>query len=168
MKKSFSKESCVRSYFLAAIAVTASSAVFSSAASAGEVRLVNADSTKLSELCIAAVESESRYESLVKELRLAPGDVAEVRCNGKSLQRFVTAIRAKLENPVETTVVFRTTDESDLSRLCMAVLESDEAYEKAKASIKSETGPFLDSDLLCNNMPIKSFARKYRNMTAAL
>jgi hypothetical protein len=91
----------------------------------------------------------------------------EVRCNSKPLGAFVASVRNKIAAPVAPMVVFRTTDESDLSRLCMAALESAESYEAVKASVKAE-GALLESEILCNGMPIKSFARKYRNMTAGL
>ncbi len=141
--------------------------VAANSASADSIRLVNADGNPLSQLCIAAVESESQFKALAKELDISPADMDELRCNSKPLGAFVASIRNKLETPEPATVVFRTTDDGDLSRLCMAILESDEAYEAAKASIKSEGG-FLESEVLCNGLPIRSFARKYRNMTAAL
>lgn len=157
--------------FLAAIALTASSAFLAHSASAAEVRFVNADGNALSELCIAAVESETRFKALAKDLKLIAGEEAEVRCNGRSLKRFVSEMREKLDSKGSAEpapVVFRAADASSpLSQLCMAVLESDEAYERVKASLRSELG-FAESEVLCNGLPIKAFARKYRNMTAAL
>ena len=141
--------------------------VAANSASAESVRLVNADGNPLSQLCIAAVESESTFKVLSQDLDLGPMQIDELRCNSKPLRAFVASVRTKLESPVTPNLVFRTTDESDLSRLCMAVLESEEAYESVKANIKMEGG-FVESEILCNGLPIKSFARKYRNMTAAL
>jgi hypothetical protein len=152
--------------FIVATALVAAN-VSANVALAEEVRLVNADGNPLSELCIAAVESTARFKSLAKELGITPMDESELRCNGKSVGSFAASVRNKIEAPVAPLVVFRTTDESDLSRLCMASLESDEAYEAVKATVKAE-GALLESEILCNGMPIKSFARKYRNMTAAL
>jgi hypothetical protein len=140
---------------------------FSTSANAESIRLVPADGNPVSQLCIAAVESESSFKAMAKELGIGTAETDEVRCNGKSLGLFVSSMRARLETPESATVVFRTTDESDLSRLCMAIVESDAAYESVKASIKAEGG-FVESEILCNGLLIKSFARKYRNMTASL
>lgn len=147
--------------------IVAFALIASNAAMADNVRLVATDGSPLSELCIAAVESGSRFESLAKELGITPLQEDELRCNSKPVRAFVASIRNKLAAPAAPNLVFRTTDESDLSRLCMAVLESDEAYEEVKAGVKAE-GALLESEILCNGMPIKSFARKYRGMTAAL
>lgn len=152
--------------FIVAVALVAAN-VSANVALAEDVRLVSADGNPLSELCIAAVESEGRFKSLAKELGITPLQESELRCNSKPVRAFVASVRNKLAAPVGPTLVFRTTDESDLSRLCMASLESDEAYEAVKANVKAE-GALLESEILCNGMPIKSFARKYRNMTAAL
>lgn len=152
--------------FIVAVALVAAN-VSTNVAVAEEVRLVSADGNPLSELCIAAVESDARFNSLAQELGITPLQESELRCNSKPLRSFVASVRNKIAAPVAPMVVFRTTDESDLSRLCMAVLESQEAYEEAKTSVKAE-GALLESEILCNGMPIKSFARKYRNMTAAL
>jgi hypothetical protein len=148
--------------FIVALALIASNV-----AVAEEVRLVSADGNPLTELCIAAVESKSRFKSLAQELAISPMQEHEVRCNSKPLGAFVASVRNKIAAPVAPMVVFRTTDESDLSRLCMAALESAESYEAVKASVKAE-GALLESEILCNGMPIKNFARKYRNMTAGL
>ncbi len=147
--------------------VVAFALIASNAALADNVRLVAADGSPLSELCIAAVESESRFKSLARELEITPMQESELRCNSKPVRAFVASVRNKIAAPVAPTLVFRTTDESDLSRLCMAILESDEAYEAAKAGVKAE-GALLESEILCNGTPIRSFARKYRGMTAAL
>jgi len=153
--------------FVAVLAITASSALFSAAAGAEDVRLVNADGTMLSELCIAAVESGSRFRNLMQELKLVAGQESEVRCNGRSLKRFAADVRAKLDGTAQPVFVFRAEDESPISQLCMAALESEEAYEATKARLRSQDG-VLESEVLCNDMPVKTFARKYRNMTAGL
>lgn len=153
--------------FVAVLALTASSALFSVGASAGDVRLVNADGTTLSELCIAAVESESRFRNLMRELKLVAGQENEVRCNGRSLKRFAADVRARLEGTAQPVFVLRAEDKSPISQLCMAALESDEAYEQTRARLRTETG-MQESEVLCNDMPVKAFARKYRNMTAGL
>lgn len=153
--------------FVAVLAITASSAIFSAAAKAEDVRLVNADGTMLSELCIAAVESEDRFKAVMRELKLVAGQENEVRCNGRSLKRFAADVRAKMSGTDNPVFVFRAEDESPISQLCMAALESDEAYEATMARVRSETG-VRESEVLCNDLPVKSFARKYRNMTAGL
>lgn len=153
--------------FLAVLAISATSAILNPAANAEEVRLVNADGTMLSELCIAAVESGDRFQNLLKELNLVAGQESEVRCNGRSLKRFAADVRAKLEGAADPVFVFRAEDQSPISQLCMAALESDEAYEAAKARVRTQAG-VLESEVLCNDLPVKTFARKYRNMTAGL
>lgn len=153
--------------FIAALVLVAANTAISNSALADEVSLVSTDGNPLSELCIAAVESQGRFKSLARELGISPMQESELRCNSQPLRSFVASVRNRLQAPVSPSLVFRTTDESDLSRLCMASLESGEAYEAAKASVKVEDA-LLESEILCNGMPIKSFARKYRNMTASL
>ena len=123
--------------FIVAVALVAANVAVTNSALADDLRLVSADGNPLSELCIAAVESESRFNSLAKEMDIMPLQESEVRCNGKPLRAFVSSVRNRIEAPaaLAPNLVFRTTDESDLSRLCMAVLESSEAYEAAKASV---------------------------------
>jgi hypothetical protein len=152
--------------FVAVLALSASSALFSAAAGAEEVRLVNADGSSLSELCIAAVESETRFREIMQELGMVAGQEYEVSCNGRSLKRFAADVRAKREG-AQPVFVFRAEDESPISQLCMAALESDAAYEQTRARLRTQIG-VLESEVLCNDMPVKAFARKYRNMTAGL
>jgi len=60
-----------------------------SSAHADTVRLVSADASPLSEMCIAAVESKTAALDVGMELGVAPVDYEKVYCNGMPINYFV-------------------------------------------------------------------------------
>ena len=143
-------------------------------AAAGEYKFINTDGSVFGELCIAAVESTDKDTSTLKalavELGLAPVEVDSIACNGKSLKEFAN----KFTNQVETeegqevhitTYVVNVADKSPETQLCFAALVSEEEFTKLKVSHFSDVK--IESEIVCNGLPIKSFVRKYRDHLAA-
>lgn len=124
------------------------------------VELVNGDGSELSALCIAAAQSSSP----VSGLDLNPLERRELLCNGKPLERFVLQIHEKRKM-----YVFEVSDGSELSKLCLAAIVSDTHYKQVREELFGNAHD-LENSVRCNDMPIKAFARKYRNqnLTAAL
>lgn len=143
-----------------------------------DYKLVPSDESDLSKLCIAAAESGSREGVLAAAEAAGVGllDLPGVRCNGLTLERFAAKYRssgnavAMLDtsspgSPVG--VVLRKTDSSPLTELCAAAAVSDAAYASVKEAHFSEDDD-IDSEIHCNDMPLKSFVRKYRSAGTAL
>lgn len=115
-------------------------------------RLVNGDGSKLSALCIAAAEASSPLSGSV----LDPVQRKELLCNGQPVDRFVLHIRKQSKQ-----LVFQTSDESALSRLCLAAIRSEEDYRRiASKHFADERN--LEQNVYCNGVPLPRFVRKYR------
>jgi hypothetical protein len=131
-------------------------------AHADSYRLVNADGADLSAVCIAAVTSREAMYETAAEVGLAPLDVATLRCNNMTVSRFVASTRnsvAAIETPAS--FMFSKSDNSPVTELCMAALSSDQEYLKVKEE-KFGADPKVEAEVRCNDMPLKTFARKYR------
>lgn len=129
-------------------------------ATAGQVRLVNADASALSEICIAAVESSTAARATASELGVPSRDLPLLQCNDMPLADFVRRYRAAAPTvQMETTYVFKRSDASPLTALCMASLENDAAFAAARARLDDEVDL---SEVRCNNLPLNDFVRKYR------
>ncbi|HWK54158.1 MAG TPA: hypothetical protein VNR18_07305 [Hyphomicrobiales bacterium] len=129
-------------------------------ATAGQVRLVNADASALSEICIAAVESRAAARATASELGVPNRDLAQLQCNDMPLAEFVRRYRAPTPTlHLQTAYVFKGSDASPLTALCMASLENDTAFATARARLDDD----LDlSEVRCNKLPLDEFVRKYR------
>ena len=124
-------------------------------------RLVNTDNSDLSALCIKAVESREAMRNDAKSLGLDTDAIAELRCNGHTLPVFLSQFRATESRPT-VTYAFNKNDSSELTELCLAAVKSEQEYEQVKnAHFNNEQN--IEEEVFCNGMPIKNFARKYRN-----
>ncbi|MES2624454.1 MAG: hypothetical protein V4628_04195 [Pseudomonadota bacterium] len=136
--------------------------------------LVPSDDSELSKLCIAAANADSR-EALL-DLTSAAGisyvDLPTVRCNGMPITRFSVKYGGrKPESIAEVSspmgYLLRKSDTSPLTELCAAALVSESEYAKVKESHFSNDEK-IESEVFCNGVPLKTFARKYRNASATL
>lgn len=129
-------------------------------ATAGQVRLVNADASALSEICIAAVESRAAALATAGELGVPSADLTQLQCNDMPLANFVRRYRAPASTmQLETAYVFTSNDASPLTALCMASLEDDSTFAAARARLDDD----LDlSEVRCNKLSLDEFTRKYR------
>jgi hypothetical protein len=156
--------------FLIAIALLGS-ASFANA----DYKLVPADDSALSKVCIAAT-SGSREATIAAAAAAGIGllDLQSVRCNGMTLERFGAKYRNAKKDQVALldtstssplSVVLKKTDESPLTELCAAAATSDAAYQRVKEAHFSNDYS-IEAEIKCNDLPLKSFVRKYRASAA--
>lgn len=143
-----------------------------------DYKLVSADNSDLSKLCIAAAESSSRADifAAAEAAGVSLLDLPDVRCNGLTVERFGAKYRSKKGKDIamlDTSpasplgVILRKTDSSPLTELCAAAAVSDAAYASVKETYFSNDDN-IESEIHCNDMPLKSFVRKYRSGSTAL
>jgi hypothetical protein len=122
--------------------------------------LVNADGSELSAICIAAVTSRDAMYDKAAELGVRPFEPSTLRCNGKTLARFVSAFRADA-TPKPAGYVFSKSDESPVTELCLAAVKSEQEYTSVKERYFAEDA-YVEAEVRCNGIPLLTFARKYR------
>ena len=151
----------MKKFVLATLLVTGASV-----AQAGP-KLVPADTSELSQLCVAAAESRSALQSAANEIGLNAQDLQDVRCNGVSLTRFAAEYRTVAD--VEEAAVkasdgyiLKPSDDSPLAALCIAAASSQEEYERVKEQHFSQENN-LEAEVMCNGVPLKNFARRFRD-----
>ena len=139
-----------------------------SLATAQTPRLVNHDGSVFSDLCIAAVQAPRTFMELAADKGQADLQKNELRCNGLSVERFVSKLRSQQEQ-LRRSYVFKTSDDSAMSKLCLAAVRSEEEYRTARTELFGNNF-MAEQEIHCNGMPIRDFARKYRsnNMTASI
>jgi hypothetical protein len=134
-------------------------------AHADSVRLVNADGADLSAICIAAVTSREAMYDTAAELGVHPFEPETLRCNGMSVGRFISMTRERPAAPEVAKAaegyLFSKSDTSPVTELCMAAVSSDQEYLKVKQEYFSGDAT-VETEVMCNGMPLKTFARKYR------
>ncbi|HEY0963036.1 MAG TPA: hypothetical protein VGE69_11840 [Pseudomonadales bacterium] len=144
-----------------------------------DYKLVPSDDSGLSKLCIAAATSGA-HDATTLAAADAAGigllDLPTVRCNGLTLERFALKYGRTRESVamLDTSspasplgIVLRKTDTSPLTELCAAAAVSDAAYASVKEAHFSDDSN-IDAEIHCNDMPLKSFVRKYRSAGTAL
>jgi hypothetical protein len=141
----------MKRFIIASLLLSAAS--FASA----DVRLVNADASPLSEICIAAVESRAAAIDVAAEYGISNAELDQLYCNGMPLTHFIRTYRAP-QKQVETTYILKSTDDSVLTELCIASVKSEEEFAAAKAKLGEDVKL---SEVRCNNMSIAEFARRY-------
>ncbi len=130
-------------------------------AQAGEYRLISADNSELSDLCIMAVEAREAFEEGARHIGMDATDLDELRCNGKALPVFLSRFRAT-ESSRTVPYAFNKNDSSELTELCYAAVKSEQEFEQVKETYFGDEQN-IEEEVLCNGVPLKSFARKYRN-----
>jgi hypothetical protein len=129
-------------------------------ANADSWRLVNADGSELGELCIAAVSSPDVLATTAKALGVSMLELDTVRCNGYTLSVFAAKYRTTDSRPAAGYKLTKS-DTSPVTELCMASARSPQEFAKVKELYFSNEAN-VEAEVLCNGMPLKTFARKYR------
>lgn len=150
MKKSFMKKLLITS-LVALVALNAN---------ADTPRLVNADGSELSAICIAAITSREAMYTKAAELGVRDFEPAEMRCNGQTIPRFVSLHRAATAAK-PAGYVFSKTDDTPVTQLCFAAVRSDQEYLAVKKR-HFEDEARIEEEVRCNGMSLANFARKYR------
>ncbi|MDR0780537.1 MAG: hypothetical protein LBF16_07565 [Pseudomonadales bacterium] len=146
-----------RRFIMASLLVCATPVFAAPAASVDNIRLVNADASPLSEICIAAVESRRAALDVAAEYGMSSQDLAEVHCNGMPLVQFAHTYRAP-EKKMAPIYRFKSTDASPLTDVCMASVKSAEEFAAAKARLGAD---ITLEEIRCNKLPLAEFARRY-------
>lgn len=132
-----------------------------------DYKVVNADDSALSKLCVAAAAADSRDALLL--LTDAAGidrsAVGTVLCNGIPLTRFSlkygnAKTGAIVEKVASTGYVLLKSDSSPLTELCAAAAVSELEYSKVKQTYFNGDSK-VESELFCNGIPLKTFIRKF-------
>lgn len=131
-----------------------------------DTRMVNADGSALSAICIAAVTSREAMYDKAAELRVRDFEPSELRCNGQTLSRFLSIHRAKSEAK-PAGYVFTKTDDTPVTELCLAAVRSDAEYEAVKKRLFSDEDG-IEAEVRCNGMSLTTFTRKYRTPVSAV
>ncbi len=136
-------------------------------------RLVAADDSALSKLCIAATEVSSRQEllALTTAAGISSPELPTIRCNNQPISRFAFKYSsmktagepAQASKPLG--YLLRKTDESPFTELCAAAAMSEQEFSKVK-QLYFTNDDKVEVEVMCNGIPLKSFVRKYRNVAS--
>lgn len=136
-------------------------------------KLVPADDSSLSSLCVAAAASPLQLSQIAGTHGVSPGEIDTVYCNDIPLKRFVkkygsyTPSAPQARSSEVAGYLLRKTDTSPLTELCAAAAVSEQEYAKVKEELFKDER-VLDAEVLCNGQPLKSFVRKFRNADVKL
>lgn len=123
-----------------------------SATSVQAAEFVNKDGSKLSDMCIAAVEANGALSSLYK------AELQGLVCNGMPIREFAKKYREQKVEETVNVVSFRNANNSIEAELCIAAATSNEKFAKAV----SESNEQVDiDDIACNGKKLARFAKKY-------
>ncbi|MEW9797718.1 hypothetical protein [Alteromonas sp. CYL-A6] len=123
------------------------------------VELVSGDKSNLTELCIAAAQSDEMLRLTVRQYGFSQTELDSFTCNGMTLEEFADAYRNNDSGKPVMVYTFEVAEDSRESQLCVAAATSNEAYMEAKERLyDGKVG-----DIACNGLPIERFAKRYGN-----
>ncbi len=139
--------------------------LLSSITFANERNLVPSDDSPYTAICIAAADSGEALRTKMAQFAVTRRDIRELSCNSMSLDRFAakyrTASAPAHEEPIRV-FAFRESTSSDETSLCIAAATSNDEYLRLKDELYSHRFSNV-STISCNNMPLRTFARRYGN-----
>lgn len=127
--------------------------VGSAVAHADEVRLVPADDSMYTQVCLSAAESDAALRSTVSGMGLDSGELESISCNGMPLPRFARQHR-------DVAYDFKLSDRSAETRLCHAAITAPETFESIRAEHFSNV-PNIGQEVSCNGMTLERFVSRY-------
>lgn len=127
--------------------------VGSAVAHADEVRLVPADDSMYTQVCLAAAESESALQSTVSGMGLDSAELESISCNGMPLPRFARQHR-------DVAYDFRLKDSTAETRLCHAAITAPETFESIRAEHFADVSN-IEQEVSCNGMTLERFISRY-------
>lgn len=130
------------------------------ASSLRAVTFTNSDGSKLSAICIAAVESDEALTRSIRQFGFSKRDLNAFTCNGLKVDEFAEKYRNTPEDEVVRVYAFQVTDDNRESQLCVAAATSNQKYKEVKQSL---FGSSSVSGIVCNGLPLDKFARRYGN-----
>ncbi len=123
--------------------------------------LTSADGSDLSALCIAAAHSDRPLIETAQTYGIKSYEISEISCNGIRLDRFADKYKA-LSTAAPKPLVFKKSDESELTELCYRALSSFDEYQQLLRQRVAKDAK-LQAELTCNGMPVMDFVSRYRN-----
>ena len=137
--------------------------LLSSISFANERIFVPVDDSPYTTICIAAAESPEAVSARMEEFAVTRGDIREMSCNGMPLNRFAAKYRnATAQKEPVRVFAFRESTSSNETSLCIAAATSNDEYLRLKDELYGHRFSNL-STISCNNMPLRTFARRYGN-----
>ncbi|WP_026376062.1 hypothetical protein [Aestuariibacter salexigens] len=128
------------------------------ATSAQAVEFVNQDGSPLSQLCIAAVESNEQLINKAKALNISRFELDRISCNDQSLNDFVKQYRATDSNETVNVIAFENANNSLEGQLCIAAATSNQAFK----AVRNRLDGRIDADKVsCNGESLVNFAKQF-------
>lgn len=128
------------------------------------IKFVNADGSAYGELCIAAANAAEGIENKAIELGINPAEIGSIYCNGRAIRKFASQFHASDETI--TAYVVSAADQTPETQICLAALTSDDEFSRLKEAHFSNVRD-VENEVMCNNMSLGQFVRKYREHLAA-
>jgi hypothetical protein len=141
--------------YLAALALFALGANLAQAESS---TFINGDGSPLTDLCIAALDSEASFEELTAAHDLQGLTESDLVCNGLSLSLFKARYIESVQ--INTVLAFSKADLNPATELCFAAVTNAQELESLKDSYEGRTNTPLSS-VTCNGIPLNRFVRRY-------
>lgn len=133
-----------------------------------DYKLVNADGSELSQLCIAVATTQDSITKTAAKAGFSLAEIDSVKCNDLPLKRFATKYgKATAVSPTPTAYVLKASDTSEATALCLAAATSEVEFNKVK-SMYFGTAYNIEEEVRCNGIPLKQFARKFSRMPMSI
>lgn len=137
-----------------------------------DYKYASADGSADSNLCVAAVSSSLPLHTFAHENGIPLAELDTIQCNGLPISRFVLKYGSApasiaVEEPKVAGYVLKKADSSPLTALCAAAAVSEEEFDKVKEEHFSNDAE-VESEVFCNGVPLKSFARRFRDVEKTL
>ncbi len=132
---------------------------------ADDNRFVAGDDSPYTEICIAATESDNAAQSVMEKYAVTRSDISELSCNGMTLNRWISKFRSDSYADSQESIrvfAFRENNDSAETSMCIAAVTSSDEYSRLKEELFGNSQSTL-SRIYCNNMPLRTFARRYGN-----
>jgi hypothetical protein len=112
------------------------------------VEFINKDGSKLSELCITAVQNEANVKDI---------EASTVLCNNMTLETFVKQYNKTEKQDNVKAVAFEKANVTPESELCVAAATSNEAFAQARVGFNNAEV----NSVACNGVELVKFAKRY-------
>lgn len=130
---------------------------------AQQTELVNADSSIFSEICIAAATSDDALKQKAAHYKFGNAELANFTCNGLDLEKFAKKFRQSPGENASKVAVFafdKTMDNVE-TEICVAAATSNQAFAALQQTLQKPE--VFYSNVNCNDVPLKLFAKKHGN-----
>lgn len=129
--------------------------------------LINADGTIESQICIDATKTSLTLDALQIKYKLSSHQFNSMACNGMPIQDFAKKYQERKEVADKLKVFTFSKEVGNVeTELCIAAATSNEVLKIAME--KHNTNKMFVAKLNCNDLPIKTFAKKYGNKQIAI